>query len=307
MKIGIAISVAILILIGLVVFMATLGVAEPATPATAPDKLVIISLPRDLPSLAPDADPDIDAGDRYDRTFKAYESAKRQLAGGSVNSSVADDFAARLIRAAQAGKIDHGFLDQRIALKPGTKHDFNEAFEGIADLTLSYAGELLDAGKRKQAAQIAQAAFVLGHRTVTHNTRLDARYKGLMLMQMSLSILYDAADAVDQPSITAEDVAAWADPIERMTEAWLEKIKIVRSVKPNIGDLINIAQNDQDLTFRVAAILQLGAMQYNPGSRGNQRAIDSVLADLANDADPLISDAAKSAQAFTVEELRKMS
>jgi len=97
------------------------------------------------------------------------------------------------------------------------------------------------------------------------------------------------------------------DALKKVADAWVPKVgKILKSLRPQIGDLINIARNDKDLTFRVEATLQLGVVKFNPKTRGNLKAITSAIEDAKASEDPAISAAGNAAEAFTKEEMRKL-
>ncbi len=83
-------------------------------------------------------------------------------------------------------------------------------------------------------------------------------------------------------------------------------MEIVKNLRAHVADTVNIARNDEDLTFRVAATLNLGVLKFSPGSKGNDRLIKQTLDELKNDPNPLVAEAAAKAQAVSREEMNRM-
>jgi hypothetical protein len=101
-------------------------------------------------------------------------------------------------------------------------------------------------------------------------------------------------------------LCAWSGAINKITTNWDGKIQLIQAVHQPKGDLMNIAKNDQDPTFRVAATAWLGVAKYNPGSRANEKAINALIANGLKSDDPDIASAAQAANDFTRDELRKL-
>lgn len=68
------------------------------------------------------------------------------------------------------------------------------------------------------------------------------------------------------------------------------------------GDVLNMAENEGDRAWKVQAILALGAMKYRAPSRGDKKALQSLIRQYLASEDPIIKAAAKCADEMTVQE-----
>ena len=304
MKLGIIVSLVIVILIGVLGFVSFRGIADPPTAATSAEKLVKISLPTDLGSLYQPTQPTEDATESYAKVIAFYQEHHQPLSEPRPQERFTDPLTDLLIEAMRRGRVQHGFLDQHIPVQPASEPDFGDALEAIPGLVLFRANELYEGGNTQHAVAAVRAVWALGRRAFEQNDRLYVRRWGLPIMIDAGDQLFAWADQTD--AIPLEKIQAWASAITEVERAFREKDNIISAAEPHIGDLLNIAQHDQDLTFRVAATLKLGVMQYNPGNRGNQRVILQTLTETANATEPLLAQAGKAAQAVTREQVRKL-
>ena len=77
---------------------------------------------------------------------------------------------------------------------------------------------------------------------------------------------------------------------------------MIASAKPNVADLVRVADLDEDRTFRVFATHQLGYARYERGEAGNQRLIAEAIGRARESNDPLIKAAGLAAGAMTREQ-----
>ncbi len=303
MKLGIIISlVIVLALAGLFVFLNS-GGGDVLTKQTNERTLQQASLPTDLPPLLTPSRPDDDAGDLYLRALRLYSRNERKLERDTPDAQLAEEIVELIDQASAAGRVASGFLDRQIPMKTAPLPEFGGALEGIFNLLNTKAQKQFEANDQQGLLHTAQMTHLLGYRLFTHCSRLYNRRVGLDLMDSALTWMKPALQWLDDG---ASKHKAWVDAVRAVRDQWEPKIAIVHSVTPHIGDLLNIARNDQDLTFRVAGLLHLGIAKFNPGSVGHKKAIDAALEAASKDADPQIAAAAQAALAFTKEELRKV-
>ena len=96
------------------------------------------------------------------------------------------------------------------------------------------------------------------------------------------------------------------DPEHELTpeeDVWNSKLKPTEGVNaskgiPNISDLIKIAKEDQDPTFRIWASLRLGYALYERGDQGNQKAITAAIEELKLDSNKQVAAAAKAGESI---------
>lgn len=297
MKIGFVISVAIVVVAGAAVAIALKGgAADTPTQASSEAALAALTLPTDLPEVFTPSNPDIESSFIYEKAFVLYTMNRSQFERDEPPKELVDQLAKLIIDASNAGKVLDGFLDRHIPVEPSASPDFEDAYEGIATVLLGEAAARADAGDNAGAAAISRGVFAMGYRGFANNTRLYPRLTGLMFMRSTVPAVTYWGEA---------DLEGWDPALETIEEAWLKKIQIVRGVEPNLGDLVKIAQNDGDETFRVEGMLQLGLVQWNPKTSGNERAIDKAIVAGQASGDPLMKQAADAAAATTREDVRR--
>ena len=298
MKLGLAISAVILVLAGVIGFAAFYGFSDSPTSATSRQKLAKAELPAGLePLVGPGGGGD--ANGAYARVFQYYRQHEKDLIDQDPRK--VDGLIDLLVEAMKAQDVREPFLDDQLPLEAGAEPEFGTALYGTRDVVLGRVPELWETQKHQRAVDAAKAVFALGQRALEHSVRLDNRYTGLTLMLMAADYLVGMDEA------TQKQIQPWIEPLQAIDRQWSQKMqKVLRSAKPKVADLVNIARNDEDRTFRIEATLWLGVAKYNPGSRGNKRLIASALEDLRRDPDPLVSEAATWAQDLTLEEMRKI-
>lgn len=304
MKLGIIVSFIIIVLIGVLGVVSFRGIADPPTAATSADKLVAIALPEGLGSIYQPAQPAEDATEFYAQAITYYQEHRQPLSEPQPQERFTEPLTDLLIQAMQRGRVQRGFLDQHIPVQPGAEPDFGDALESIPGVVLLRAGELFERGDTARAVLAVQAVWALGRRAFAQNDRLYIRRWGIPIMADAGEQLFAWAEQLD--TVNDEQIHDWASAINDVERAFRAKDNLISAADPHIGDLVNISRHDQGLTFRVAATLKLGVMQFNPGNRGNRRMIHQALAEAAAANEPLLVQAGKAAQAMTREQLHKL-
>ena len=118
---------------------------------------------------------------------------------------------------------------------------------------------------------------------------------------------------LDEPEIQAirDGVTPWFKAISQIESVWFAKIKQIEAVNaamnlPNIGDMIKIAEDDEDRTFRVFAARRLGFAYYERTDEGNREAINAALDKLEKSDDAQVAAAAKAGRSITREEYHEL-
>lgn len=304
MKLGFVISGVIVVFLGLLGFFAFRGVADLTTHASSSDKLVKMQLPTDLAPLFVPTLPNGNSARTYSRVLDLYQDHRETLNANVPPPAFIDEMVALLMEAMQQQRVRRGFLDERIPVQPGATPDFFDALESIPGLALMRADELHQEGRTSHALLAAQAVWALGQRAFQDNTRLYNRLQGLTIMLDAGEKMLPWAELTQPSSDT--NIRQWMKVIHEIDQVWRAKHELLASLKPHVGDLLNIAQNDEDPSFRVAAILRLGLAKFNPGGRGNKRVIDMIIQEAKNDTDPLIVQAGIAAAGLTREQMHKL-
>lgn len=297
MKLGIGISVVILAILGTVLYVSMTGLADPPTRATREDVLVEQKWPADL--TAPAAGGSGDSAETYLQAVEVYLANRQVLREQSkpdekLVKQVLDAVTAGL----EKGDPKQGWLDDRVPMQPKPKADpeYGDAFQGIVQTAHEHARQV----KGMEGYRVGQGLWLMGRRMFTHNVRLSPRLEGLSVAQAGVSLMKLLAQEANQ---TPPQVDQWGDALAGIGRVWQQKQQTIYALKPVIGDLLRIAEDDKDLTFRLEATLQLGAAQYLTPHASNVRAIQSWLDAQAASSDAMMSQAAKSARVFTREQM----
>lgn len=305
MKIGIVISVIILLAIGGLLMFGNQGVAQRATSLTAANKLEAQVLPSSLPSLYEPSKADENATDLYEAAIDICYMNEGALTRSPRPEGMSTKVVDGLIAAMDAGRVKAGMLDSYVPVVVMAEPKFGDAILVAQDVTLEWANNRYREGKEQEAVRAMQALFAFGHRLFAQSVRMSNRFQGLQLMQASLMQLSTWKDSVAMADLPPDAVITWLEAVEDIQKVWLEKMsKLLRSSAPPIGDVINMAKNEKDLSLRIEAVLTLSIVKHAPKSDANQRAIEAAIAEAQSDPNPLIAEAGKSAEAFTVDQLR---
>lgn len=309
MKQGIIVSIVIVAAFALLMIFGVLneGDPDPPTHRTAPEKLVEARLPDDLESPVPAGEPATPYGPIYDRALSHYNQHRDALSS-TGGGAAADELASIVLEAMGAGGASPGFLDKHIPMRPAAEPAFGDAFERVAAVTLAKADEAWKAGRREEAVRLTLAVWTLGERAFRDNVRLYPRGRGLNLIASAGAQLYGwrEGEGGDDVPVSEETLRAWGDAVSAVDEAWTPKMQVAMGAEPPIGDLVNLALRDKDRTMQVEATLRLGVHQHAPKGGANRKAILSAIEELRTSADPLVADAAAAAEAFTLEEFRRV-
>lgn len=296
MKWGFAIAAVIVLFFGFILFLSARGFPDPPTRATtATGALDAITLETGLPPVAEHTGSG-DGASSYKEAFAIYQSNR----SAARSNAVIDQLTEHLIDAMQAPKADMSFLDEGIPLQPGGKPDYGDALEVIPELVLSRAADMRERGDYEYARRAEQAVWVMGERCFGKCKIHYPREIGLNLMIAACEQMYSN----DASLPNGGEVDAWIKPLQQLRKDWLAKSEVVLSLRPHIGDLMNVAQYDKDVSFRVAATLQMGIRKFSPGSNGNYNAMIALLEQLKSDSDPLVAKAAEAAAAFEKSKLQ---
>lgn len=304
MKLGIVISTVLVAMLSLLGFFAYWGVADSPTVATTPSVLMKRTLPTDAAPLFISTIPHGDASRVYQRAIDLYVDNRHKLNDETPPPDLVNTLVSQLIEAMHQEQVSVGFLDEHLPVQVGATPDFIDALETIPALALMRAEELHHEGNAALALSATRAVWAFGQRAFEYNRLLYIRMQGLVIMLDAGEKLLDWTAAANEPD--RQNISQWMKAVDEIAKVWRTKHEQTVRLRPHIGDLLNMASNDQDISFRVAAILQLGLVKFNPGNRGNHRVILATIEQAKSDPDPLIVQAGIAAAGMTPEQMRKI-
>ena len=88
---------------------------------------------------------------------------------------------------------------------------------------------------------------------------------------------------------------------------WYGKMKVVDVLNPNSGDMANIVRYDQDISWRIDAMLELGIARWNTSYAPRAHAIAVFLKHYSADSNHWISASAKVAYSMTADTMNQLA
>ncbi|MEM9020437.1 MAG: hypothetical protein AAGC44_07720 [Planctomycetota bacterium] len=306
------------IIVVLVIVFAVKPKGDPPTSATSTENLKKQTLPADLPKLAFTPERSGQEGPGFDKVSTQCQNAGRYIGqGGYVRESQAE--AVKLMEVieqfSQSRTPQRGFADRFMNGRDLYDPELKQNLEIVVSALNLHVKAMIEEGKYDSAQEAAGACFALGHALFNDNTRLMPRRTGLLLMRVSLQNYINAANAqraagrmdADAYQLAKSSTQPWFDAILAIETVWAKKLESINNPKPNVGDLVRVADKDEDLSFRVFAVRRLGLARFERGDSSNQSAINSAIESALSNDQPMIREAAESAQSLTVEQFRKVN
>jgi len=306
MKWGIVTSLGLVFVFCLIAYFAFFGIADAPTSQTSPSTLAVVSLPADLPKLYTPTNPDEDASVPYVQAFRLYlkhRDAFNLIPESPPPKELSKLLIDKMIEAMNAGKVPESFLDKQFPYSLIEQPKYEDALYMVPYVLLWEANNRLIDDDKPRAFEATRAAFALVDRAYRHNRRYEVREIALPLMNECGNTIYELSGGEGE---LYKKMMKYQKPIQDALNHWQSKMEVVSNIKPHVGDLINLARNDKDLTFRIRAVQWLAVAKFRPGGRGNVRAIAQAIADAKADPNPMIRDAATMAEQFTIQEYRKI-
>lgn len=317
MKWGIIISLGIILAIVGFYFLTVQHPDEP-TGRTSDAKLVKLPVPaKDIPLLWEVEDPDASFSDALEAYAKLAINNIKLLEKSPPPDHISDALVRKLIDAKNAGKTGSlAWLDAKVPMKPNAEADSN-ALNLALRAIVARAETASKNGDDVRVKRIGEALIAVGVRMWENSTRYYNRMMGFEMYQAGISLIRRKIDGDD--ALIAK-IKAWDDWYKKAFDMKFIKVdRIIRSSTPviaedtsgnkkfrRIGDLINLAKKDQDLTIRIEATLSLGLAKFNPGTKANENAIKDAITELQSDPEERVATAAKAAEAYTIEEYRRL-
>jgi len=303
-KVGFAISAVFIVALTIVVPILASPSADPPTRATSPDRLEAMTLGDDFPRLYEITNVSDSALAHYEAAGGYYAQNRSAFQNRKPAQEHIDVLAGHFIKAMHAGQMRDGFLDSqtRIGVMVGQIDNMMPYAAGA--LSSYLRDQFEDETLTEEDVQIAMALFAFGERCFRHNTLLQHRMAGLEYMNDGLGYVNNWD--LEKNGRTSDKSNLASDRYIPIIEAWPHKLKIVMDTDPYVGDLLNIAKNDQDMTWRIAATQRLGIAKFTDGNKGNRRAIASYLAQARQADNRLLAEAARAADELTREEFRRL-
>ncbi|QDU34217.1 hypothetical protein KS4_22820 [Poriferisphaera corsica] len=213
-----------------------------------------------------------------------------------------------LFRVLNGREPAQGFMDGCFEIKLGEVPSDIAAIDKIGSELIDYADDLAERGDGLNAYHIGHIVFVWGYDLLQRNTMLDARLQGLWMLNAGGNVMFKMLRQYPKISAKVEIdenvLLELSDHVSEIDQRWSKKLLLVRSVTPHLGDLMHIAEKDEDLTFRIEGVLRLGLFQHAAKSRGNLWKMQQLIESAQKDENILIQKAGHRAAAFSLNDAK---
>ncbi|MCC5828158.1 MAG: hypothetical protein JJU36_01805 [Phycisphaeraceae bacterium] len=287
-----------IIILGLVLMLMWRGNPDKPTQRTSAQNLRLSEL-APLDPLFPTPYRPGSASDTYRELIDAFSQ------GVNPPQAAIDEHLKTLVDAMSLQDVRQGYLDELVPLSPLPDAP---ALRGMGELVTQVVQKSLAMYQRNQqreAIELARAGFVFTYRAYHNNHRLLIRDIALEQMAVMCRQIQMLARQLD-PS-TANLAERWEQVINSHRERWAPKLdQVLRRMRPNVADVIRIAERDEDSSFRQEAVLTLARLKFQQENHANVRQIQAAIDRLLKSSDPMIREAAEVADRFTRDDFRRM-
>lgn len=190
---------------------------------------------------------------------------------------------------------------------PTVKHETAKRLE-ILTTAISDLGEVyLVTNHPHQAKIVFDAEMSFGYRLWIHGLLVDIRSAGLGAMSSATAGLKQiySAGALKNLAVRHE-VDKFQHNLQTTTRKWVSKMRVIVVINPNPGDMANVVRHDEDLSWKLAAINELGFDRWATTSMGQRMAIDDFLKQLEHNPNRYIQQAAHNALSLTAADMNEL-
>jgi hypothetical protein len=295
------------VLLGAVVywFVAGRAVTPSPTAATTGDNAQVVTLPDLEPLLDRSAAPSGQAGATLRDVLDFARRHRADINTRSVEPDIADELMAMLAGWAATARGGSADVDSRLPLDRSADGDFRVSLDIISAAAIDRVVDHREAGEGDRAAVIAASVATLGRRLFEDNERYLPRYEGLKQMQSGLNLLGDIqqrasrGDVDEITSVHTEPADAWRRGVSTVMAVWRDKAAVFIRPDPHVGDLMQMARHDEDISFRLMGTLELGRARFTADTAQTVRAVEAALREAQDSDDPRIVEAANTAMSMT--------
>lgn len=241
--------------------------------------------------------------------FNQIEEAERWVNGG-INDPAeivenSQGLAKELIALGET-PLKNGVMDERIPDKQFVTREFNLAMATVSRGVQKHIDYYLEQGEYDKATKLAAAQLAFGRNLFENNLRYKVRAQGLGAMKDALRHLGKIAKESQLDGVMQEadfnamqaDLQKWKEATDKIYQNWNKKVLAIEVVNPaknlpNVADMIRVAKEDKDPTWRVYAARRLGYARFERTDQSNKAAINAALDELEKSSDTQVAAAAK--------------
>ena len=316
-KVGIATAIIFIIIVGVMIyiFVGPASIGKPTYHTLANGFMKPVKINADVSGLTP-APTGSGAGKLYIQAYKQVQALSNDRHALTDLTANANPDASPKIRtivkliehAAPATMARRYLLFAKGIQLPKTSDSVADRLNAIGEMTSAYAAGCVSDKKRKDAVIALTGLLVFGDRLWRHGLFVDVRTCGLTDIQSAaagLQMLYKSGPTRNQYEYHAAHKLLGA--VNAASTQWYGKMKVVDVLNPNSGDMANIVRYDQDISWRIEAMLELGIARWNTSYAPRADAIKTFLDRYTTDSNHWISASAKLARGMTAATIQQLA
>lgn len=316
-KIGLAISIIFIIVVGVVIYIITgpTPIGQPTDRTTASGFMNPIKIGYGIGGLTP-TPTGSGAGAVYLQAYQritrlaADRKALKQITGTSnpVTSKKISGIVT-LLEQATAKTMSRQYLLFINAVRlPKMTDTLADRLNAIGQMTGAYAAGCISDKRPKDAARVLTALLVFGDRLWRHGLFVDVRTVGLEDVASAaagLQMIYKTGVAKNKYEY--HTASKLENAVNAAATRWYAKEKIVDVLNPDAGDMANIVRHDRDISWRIDAMLELGIARWSTSYAPRAHAIAAFLKYYTKNSDHWISAAAKCSYNMTAATMNELA
>ncbi|MEX2216884.1 MAG: hypothetical protein WD768_22415 [Phycisphaeraceae bacterium] len=254
-----------------------------------------------------------DASKAFAALLKYYDDNRKAIDPEGSAAEVGEKVIDLFLAIQTAGEVPGKTMDDMVPMQPQARPKFGAALLELTLVAMHRAAVIhnrANAQSKARALGVAQAIWELGQSMFENSERVQLRTMGLELMRAGGTELYNwSADGTK----LGDAILKWVNAMNDFdNEYWGPKCEVLSTLlygeaqSPALADLTHTALNDEDLSWRIAATLELGRVKYSKRTPAQDRAMQAVIQTLMKDKNEKVAAAAKAAHEFTKEQVRDL-
>ncbi len=316
-KVGIAVVLLLLVVIVAIAAYALwpASIGRPSSHVKRPDFLQVIKVNKSFGSLAPPRNGD-GAGALYTEAYqKLVALAPDADSLDNARHNIAPEKDAKLMKivdlleqaAVRNVGRTHLLFSEKLPL-PAADDPVADRVAALGDICATAGSGFIADGKPHAAEKALQACALFGRRVWRRGLLVNVRGNALGAMAYGvegLMQLYKSGPLANAGKYSR--CARVRKAIASATKKWFAKLGFVSVTDPRAADMAYMIKHDKDLSWRIAAIMELGVSRWASDYRPKADAIEQLLLHYTLSQNKWIRRAAKRSAGMTLQDIRMAS
>jgi hypothetical protein len=155
----------------------------------------------------------------------------------------------------------------------------------------------------EEVLALLREQFIMGWHMMNERVRYELLQGGVQLQSDALDWLLELDDDAQSATKTARD--KYRGELRVINSSIEAKSRVIWTLEADHGNVFYLLENDQDRTWKVECLLALGVQKFLVTKRGDEKKLDSLLAEYAASEDRFLAAAATAATEVTHEQVQR--